>query len=258
MAGGGSDTRDEDLLPVLQRATHEDLDAIAEALDRSWDVRIKADERFRSARHDLRAAAEAIEEHILRAGGNSFRNWCRGGGPPYGEVLRGVCGVMRVEVSEGGTVLEMEEALLRTVVERAWEGMTPREREEIVRAANSELGAAGREFDEQRGSALWVLPLSVLAAQIGARLAGFVVYQVASQVANAVARQLLGHGLKLAANAALARAVAAAIGPIGWAASAVWMAVDIAGPSYKGLAPAVFHVAVLRQRLLWADEGVEA
>jgi uncharacterized protein YaaW (UPF0174 family) len=179
-------------------------------------------------------------------------------GPPYAEVLHDVCRVMKVKVRRQDGVLANEEKLLHDVVERVWNEMSPKEREEVTRAAESELRNAGKKFGEQSGSKLWTLPFGLLAAQIQARLAGFIVYQVAVQVANATARQLVGHGLKFAVNAAITRAVAVVIGPAGWAFSVLWAAVDLAGPSYRGLAPAVFQVAVLRQSMLWADEeGME-
>lgn len=258
MTGRTRNLRSGDLLPVLRRASHADLELIVEALDRSWDVRIKADPRYQRADHNLTIIPEVIADYITRAGGNAVRNWWRGGGPDYAEILRDVCEVMDVEVPPGMAVLPMEEELLHDVMERIWEAMTPKEREEVVRAAEGQLRATGRHFAQTPGGKMWLLPFSALAAQIGLKLAGFIVYQVALQVANAAARQLLKSGLTLAANAALARGIAVVIGPVGWAVTAVWTAVDALGPSYRGLAPAVFHVAALRQTFLWEDEDEEA
>lgn len=258
MTGRIRNLRGGDLLTVLRRATHADLKLIVEALDRSWDVRIKADPRYQRADHNLTIIPEVIGDYITRAGGNAVRNWWRGGGPDYAEVLRDVCEVMDVEVPPGMAVLAMEEKLLHDVMERIWEAMTPQEREEVVRAAEGQLQATGRRFAQTPGGKMWLLPFSALAAQIGLKMAGFIVYQVAVQVANAAARQVLKSGLTLAANAALARGIAVVIGPVGWAVTAVWTAVDALGPSYRGLAPAVFHVAALRQKFLWEDDDVEA
>jgi len=253
MADCRGDIRTGGLLPVLQRASHDELNVVVEALDRSWDVRIKADDRFRRAQHKLTIIPHVIEEYLLRAGGNSFRNWWRGGGPPYAEVVRDICGIMGAQVGSADSVLQMEETLLKTVVERVWSELSPKQREDIARAAEIELDMSRGMFEEKSGSNLWMLPLSMLAAQIGARLTRFIVYQVALQVSQIATRQLFGQGLRLAAGAALTRVIAVAIGPIGWVASATWMAVDLAGPSYRGLAPAVFQVAVLRQQMLWSD-----
>ena len=249
--------RSGDLLPVLRRASHQDLALIVEALDRSWDVRIKADERYHRARHDLTIIPEVIADYITRAGGNALRNTWRGGGPAYAEVLRDVCDVMRVKVPAGMGILDMEEKLLRDMMDRVWEAMTPQEREEAVKAAEDQLGTTRRRFEATSGSKMWLLPFSVLAAQIGLRLAGLIVYQVVLQIAHAATRQVLSVGVRFAASLVLARAVAVAIGPVGWAVTAIWTAVDVLGPSYRGLAPAVFHVAFLRQRFLWLDDEEE-
>jgi uncharacterized protein YaaW (UPF0174 family) len=260
--------RTGELLPVLDRATHEELEPIVAALGRSFGFNIKDDPQYESCRHNLTLMTFSIANELCCAGGNSFVNFVRGWGmdpirgfgwdgakgPPYSEVLHDVCRVMNVRVERRAGVLANEEKLLRDVVERVWNEMAPKEREEVVRAAEAELKNAGKKFEAQSGSKLWTLPFGLLAAQIGARLAGFIVYQVAVQVANAAARQLLGQGLKFATNAAIARAVSVAIGPAGWAFSILWAAADLAGPSYRALAPAVFHVAVLRQSMLWAGE----
>ncbi|MFC3124342.1 YaaW family protein [Pseudoroseomonas globiformis] len=254
MTNETDDLRSGDILPVLRRASHEDLKRIVEALDRSWDVRIKADERYQASQHDLTTIPEVIADYVTRAGGNAICNWWRGSGPIYGEVLRDVCGVMRVKVPKDMGAFEMEETLLREVMERVWEGMTPDERAEFVRDAKAQMNATGTEFEDASSSKLWLLSFSALAGQIGLGMAGFIVYRVALQVANMAAKQVIGKGLAFAANAALMRGIAVVIGPIGWGVTAVWTAVDAVGPSYRGLAPAVFHIAALRQRFLWQDD----
>ena len=59
---------------------------------------------------------------------------------------------------------------------------------------------------------------------------GLPTYQVAVIVANAVAKALLGHRLKLATNAALTRTMGIFAGPIGWALTGLWTLIDVAGP----------------------------
>jgi small GTP-binding protein len=61
-----------------------------------------------------------------------------------------------------------------------------------------------------------------------------------------VAKAILGSGLSLATNAAITRALGTFLGPAGWIASGVWIAVDLAGPAFRKTVPAVIHVALLR------------
>lgn len=254
MATQKDDLRSGELLPVLKRASHDDLMQIVEALDRSWDVRIKSDARYQQSASDLTRNPEVIADYVTRAGGNAVRNWMRSGGPSYAEVLRDVCGVMKVKVPKDMGAFQMEEKLLREVMERVWDAMTPEEREQIVRDVDTQMNATKRKFGNASGSNLWLLPFSALAGQIGLKMAGFIVYRVALQVANMAAKQAIGKGLTFAANAVLMRSIAVVIGPIGWGVTAAWTAVDAVGPSYRGLAPAVFHIAALRQRFLWQED----
>ena len=254
MTTGNYDLKSGNPLPVLQRASHDDLLAIADALNRSWDVRIKADARYRRAAHDLTIIPQVLADYLTRAGGHAMVNWWRSAGPGYAEVVHDVCGVMKVKVQKQMSILAMEETLLRVIMERVWDAMSEKEREEAVRSVEAQWEKAGRRFDRALGSKLWTLSFAAFGAQVGLRMTGFLTYQVAVQIANMAARQVLGRGLAFAANAALTRAIAVAIGPVGWAASAAWLVVDALGPSYRGVAPAVFQVAALRQQFLWDDE----
>lgn len=122
-----------------------------------------------------------------------------------------------------------------TLIESAYGKMTPQEREDLLRSLgiSNASGVPG------------AFPFMAVQAAIGA--GGFVAYQVAVIVANAVARALLGRGLSLATNAALTRALGVFAGPIGWALTAVWAAVDVASPAYRVVIPCVVQVALIRQ-----------
>ena len=90
----------------------------------------------------------------------------------------------------------------------------------------------------------------VLLAQIALKqFGGFAVYKTTLIVANMVSRALIGKGLTFAANAALTKSLSMALGPIGWAITGLWLAVDIAGPAFRKTVPSVIHVAMLRQIL---------
>lgn len=84
-----------------------------------------------------------------------------------------------------------------------------------------------------------------------------VTYQVSTIVASAMAKQLLGYGIKLAAGgaagAALGRGVAVFMGPVGWILTGVWTAIDLAGPAFRVTVPCVLHIAMLRQKMMCAQ-----
>lgn len=83
------------------------------------------------------------------------------------------------------------------------------------------------------------------------RAGGFKSYQLTLIVVNAVMKALIGRGLSFAGNAALTRTMAILTGPIGWAITGIWTAIDIAGPAYRVTIPAVIQVAALRQKFLY-------
>lgn len=231
-----------DLLAVLRRASHADLRKIVEALHRSLDVRIKDNPRYIAAKRDLTRVPDVIAEYLLRAGGHGLVNAWRGGGPPYPEVLRDVCRVMTVAVPDGLDIVETEALLLREVTERVWAKMTPEQRQAALNRVGGELGAAAQEAARQNGG-VGAVPLGVLATLAGGQLLRMLLPELAVAVAGAAgAAGVLGSIAGMLA------------GPVGWAGGAVWAAAEIAGPSYRGLVPAVFQVAALRQGFLWQDE----
>ncbi|NMU82567.1 hypothetical protein HKB16_06685, partial [Vibrio parahaemolyticus] len=77
----------------------------------------------------------------------------------------------------------------------------------------------------------------------------FYSYQLTLIIANQIAKAILGRGLMLATNAGLVRVASVLAGPVGWAISGIWAAIDIAGPAYKVTIPCVIHVAMLRKKL---------
>ena len=76
---------------------------------------------------------------------------------------------------------------------------------------------------------------------------GFKSYMLLVSVVNAVMKFLIGRGLSFAANATLTRIASIMTGPVGWALTALWTIVDIAGPAYRVTIPAVIQIAYIRQ-----------
>ena len=79
------------LLPVLSRATHQDLDDIVTALNKGWDVFITWDERYKAIRHDLTQNPGLVAEYILRAGAHRIADRFRQTARSYPEVVQDAC-----------------------------------------------------------------------------------------------------------------------------------------------------------------------
>lgn len=97
-------------------------------------------------------------------------------------------------------------------------------------------------------------PLSMILAQIGILSSGFMAYQLAAIVANAVAKAVLGHGLRFAVNSTIMKTISIFAGPIGWFISGLWTVIDLAGPAYRSTIPLVCIIASLRLKYTLNEE----
>lgn len=222
-----------DLLAVLCRASHEELKAVIEAVNKGLDVFVAWETWYIDNQNDLTKVPEQIADSLCRTGGHLVANKFRGTGPDYATVVADVCNAMRIPPMAEPNIVAMEEALLRLLLERAMKRMSEEQKAEMLRKM---AGAAGRPVgiaDVMQGGALFAL------------LAPYMFAFLAEQMAVA--------GMTFLGKAALGRFAATFAGPLGIAIGVIWTVADIAGPSLRGTVPAVAQVAVIRQRLLWAD-----
>ena len=228
-------------LEFLKECTDESLDTLVETLIRDKDGELRFTESitinsmYKSYSPNHSKYWGLIAEEIQTFGGNSFANLFRGGGVQYKEILCDVCDKMKVNYNKNSATEKIELNLLMTILEKAMEEMTEEELKEI----SKELNLKTTNFTAQA---------VMVALQIAIKQSGFLAYQISVIVANAIARQLLGHGLKFATNAGITKAVSIFAGPIGWAVMGMWTAIDIAGPAFRVTVPTTIQVACLRQR----------
>ncbi len=239
--------RNDSDLSFLKNVSSSDLDILVEVLikDKDGDARLTEEltthDRYKSYSPNHNQYWDLIAAEIQCFGGNSFATMLRGGeGVVYKEVLTDACDKMKVNYNKNASVETIEMNLLMKILTDSMENMKPDELKQIV----EDLGLNTTNYSAQ----------AVTAALQGAiKFSGFAAYQVALIVANAVAKALLGHGLKLATNAALTRSMAIFAGPIGWALTGLWALIDIAGPAYRVTIPVVIQVAFLRAKLKYEN-----
>ena len=235
--------RNDEDLKFLENVSNSDLEILVEILttDKDGDTRfteeLTMNDRFKAHSPNHSKYWDLIAAEIQCFGANSFVTMFRGGeGVVYKEVLTDACDKMKVNYNKNATVEVIEMNLLMKILTDSMQDMKPEELKKVV----EDLGLNTTNYTAQ----------AVTAALQGAiRFSGFVAYQVALIVANAVAKALLGHGLKLATNAALTRSMAIFAGPIGWVLTGIWALIDIAGPAYRITIPIVIQVAFLRAKL---------
>lgn len=250
-----------DLGMILAEADIEDLEILVDYITDRGTGRLTLD----SAMCKILVGAKAnrqygpteralIAQEILEFGGNTLGNAYRkartmfagsfldtvlpNAAPTvaYGEIVRDVASHLRVKMPEVAAVADVEMVIVRKILGKAVEKMSEEEKEGIAK----ELGLGSVPTGP---GALALLIQS-------ARLGGFTTYKLATMVANAVAKALLGKGLTLTTTATFMRGIGVALGPIGWAITAIWTLADLSSPAYRVTMPAVVQIAYMRNKLI--------
>jgi uncharacterized protein YaaW (UPF0174 family) len=184
-----------------------------------------------------------IAAEIQCFGANSLMTILRGGeGVNYRVVLTDVCDKLKVNYNKDLSTEEIEKNLLLNILTNALERMTVEELKEL---------ACITGVKNTNG----ITPEAMVGLfQAIFRAGGFKSYQTTLVIVNAVAKALAGRGLSLAGNATLTKVMSILTGPIGWALTGLWTAVDIAGAAYRVTIPSVIQVAALRQRYLYGSQ----
>lgn len=229
-------------LELLRYSDNEMLEVLVKYLttDKDGSTRytesLTGEKAFQAVGKDYKQAWQHIGAELQHFGGDTFVNLFRGNGVMYKEILTDVCKKLSVKTDFSAEVVDIEQALLAKLFSDSWEKMSEEERKKI----RSEL-----KIDGNLASSAALT--SIIAA---IRMGGFMSYQVAMIVANAVARAVLGRGLTLAANAGLARMIGVFAGPIGIAITALLTIPAISGPAFRVTLPAVVQIAAMRQQML--------
>lgn len=236
-------------LSFLASCSHADLKALAEILmtekgSRRRTEQLSKEEEFNEHERNLTQVWYLIAAELQRFGADSVASFFRGGqGVTYREILSDVCSQWKIKCRSGESYRSIENRLLLKVLEKSLEGMSNKQRAELVKSA----GANGQYGKINAATATSAAVLAVFQAGIAA--GGFASYQVAVIAANAVSKFVLNRGLTLAANAGLTRTLGVFAGPPGWAISALLTLPAFSGPAYRVVVPAVIYVAYLRAKL---------
>jgi len=199
-------------------------------------------EKYIQYRPDHNKYWREIAEELQKYGGNTIANFMRGTGVLYKEILMDVCDELKVNYNKNSSTEMIENNLLMKILDKALEEMTEEERKELLNSIGLENTT---NFSKEALVGIF---------QAIFRAGGFKSYQLTVIVANAILKALIGRGLSFAGNATLTRTMAILTGPIGWAITALWTAIDIAGPAYRVTIPAVIEISVLRKKYLYDNK----
>ena len=227
---------------LFKQASNEDIDPLVGYLkEASLTEWLTVSEKYKKYAPDHSKYISEIYDEICLFGGNTFANLFRGGkGPAYKEVLEDAAKKAGVKDIEGLSIEEIEEEMIQCLLRKA----IKEARGEDLKELRKQLEEAGLKHKDYSA----FVSGASLATLLGANVFRLVMAETSAVIANAVAKQVLGHSLRLAGGAALGRLGAVLAGPIGWAVAGLWMAVDIAGPAFRVTIPCTIHIGMLRQQ----------
>lgn len=184
---------------------------------------------------------DRILEEFQLYGGNTLVNIFRGfSGVCYDEIVRDVASALKVkDISKSHSPKTIEDKILQNFVLQ------------YVSALNNEqLKEFARDIGVQEGTKDLTPKVVAMGAIKLFNMGGFKSYQITMVIVNQIWKILFGKGLTLTANATINKTLGALTGPIGWAITGVWTAIDIASPATRVTIPAVLQIALLRRKYL--------
>ena len=225
--------QDEDL-KFLANCSNEELDFLVEIiLDKGHVTEtLSIDDTFKENQPNHLAYIDKIEQEILSFGGNSFKNLI-GLTPTYKEILIIVCKKMKVNFDEEDSVETIEDNLLAEVSEQCWNDLSEDDQKALIQTLDITT-----DMNTNKGALTF---LTIF------KMGGLKSYKLSLYLINFLSQMIFKRGLSLAANATLARTISIITGPIGWTITAIWTAVDIAGPAYRVIVPLVIYISALRK-----------
>lgn len=214
------------------------LDALARAPD---DVQSK-DGVVALLEREIRYAGSADLAYL-------FRRWRRGpaaAGRAAEDVVHDVAKKLKLRLDPIGTVEERMGRLVQKVVERELVRASPEEQRRVL--ARHGVGASLRDqIIERLRRAGPIGALPVLSSLAGREVAA----RIVTEIVIASIGKVMGRSAAAALVARLATrfpAWSSWIGPIGWAASAAWLAYDVQGPAYRKTVPIILYLGLITLR----------
>lgn len=230
-------------LSFLYEASNNDLKILVDIItrDKAGNTRLTevltiTDTYKNNYPNNIKKMLPSVIDELENFGGNTFANFFRQGGQSYGHILRKVAKKLKVSFHSHNS----DETIECYIVQKLFDNISRTLTDEQIIDMMDEMKIKYSTYNRQ---------IAIAALQFAIRKGGFQSYIWLVTIANVIAKVVLGRGLTLAANAALTRWTAVIIGPIGWAITAIWTAIDIAGPAYRITIPAVIHIAYMRQKI---------
>lgn len=231
---------------LLNSSSNEELEPLVEYILKASTENLSITPEYKRHHPDHARYSDRIYDEIRLFGGNTFLNVFRKEGPRYSEVLKDAARKVGVKNTSNASIVELEQRMIQELLRKSAKEAEGKDREELEKV----LRKAGMSHRDYKA----FLSGASLATLLAPHLYRVFMYQASSLIATAIARQLLGHGVRIGTAFALGRAGAVLLGPLGWAVAGLWTAADIAGPAYRITVPCTLHIAMLRQKWLAQQE----
>lgn len=231
---------------LLRAASNEDLDPLVEYILKAATEGLKRNKEFKRYHPDHSRYPDVIFEEIKLFGGNTFVNVFRKEGPPYREVLEDVARKVKVKDVEKYSVVELEWRMIEELLRKAGKSAEGKEGEELEEALRH-AGLSEKDYKKFIAGAS-------ISALLGRTVYSLFMYKSSTFIASTVAKQVLGHSLRVGAGVVAGRGSSFLLGPVAWVLMGMWAAFDISGPAYRVTMPCVFHIAMLRQKWIVEQE----
>lgn len=232
-------------LEFLQYCSNEELKALCDILTHDENGEVRYSEQLTNSDAYLEYYPDTMQGmwreiagELQKYGGNTLMNLYRHGeGVLYADIVDDVCRKLKVEDFDPSWDIHEKEMELFRIVLKGQGDMTDEEFQNFLR----EMNIPGKKLTSQAV----VMGMQIVMRQGGKYLAPYM-----TNVANYVSRMVLGRAVTVVSSGILGRMLAVATGPLGWAATAVWTAADIAAPAYRVTIPAVIMIALMRVNYL--------
>lgn len=239
---------DKHLVPLLRACNNDELKFLVDLIKDQISEDLTSHPLYIKHYPSHYKYSDIISREIQLFAGNSVFNIFSGEGVPYKDIVRKVADKMDIDYSDRTTVHKLEMKIIEKALEKSFDEADEKTRKDMIDALGDYKGNIS-DYAKYSKQAF------MSSIQIIIKLGGFGSYQLAMVVANGIAKTILGKGLALATNAALARGISIFVGPIGWAVTIIWTILDIAGPAYRVIIPAVIYISYLRLKFLNQRRG---
>ena len=229
-------------LAFLARCSNDELKFLFDILTKKGSLTefITTSPEYKKYGKDYRQYVELLATEVQDFGSNTF--WFR---KDYYTVAKDACKKSGASCNSSDSVEEIESKMLSRVIDKAWDKFSENDKKAFVDGC----GYSGKNSHIVLKGAGPGMFFTLF------RQAGFESYKMSVIIANTLSRQIFNRGLPFAANAALTKWLSIFTGPVGWALTAGWTVLDIAGPAYRVTIPAVAYIGCLRNIKKYQGKG---